>query len=305
MNMRMLARMAAATAFLLVPIFGPAPARAATNSNALEAKVVDVHETRGSQSRCSVMLSFTGDMLADKMAVLKARATKAVDDTGRNLVLPGDGDVGGAGTSGGFSLAAVRGWHELRPTKTRWVGVQLAGTARGAKTIAELSGELELFAPTFENGGVVVVEGFLQQPGQALQHPELEELGVTLTYLTRETYDAAKKTAAVRSAPGRPSANPQDSQEESLFPGILVEPFRGPGYYLVLRVVDPGRKVTSFAFREPGGRLLPVGNGRSVNDLRGFYFHTAIPKDLALVVYLAVPKALETVPFEVRNITLP
>jgi len=37
----------------------------------------------------------------------------------------------------------------------------------------------------------------------------------------------------------------------------------------------------------------------------GFYFPIAVPEDLRLYVYLAVPEALETVPFTVRNVTLP
>ena len=46
--MRILAKVAAVTTLLFAPMFGSAPARAATNHTGLEVKVVDIRESRGS-----------------------------------------------------------------------------------------------------------------------------------------------------------------------------------------------------------------------------------------------------------------
>ncbi len=277
----------------------------ASGSTNLEAEVVSISEHRGSQSRCNIMLKFTGEALATKQAIFKVRVTKAMDDTGSDLVLPGEPDPGGSGTSGGFTLSAVRGWHELRPMKTRYASLQLAGSSRSARTITELEGEAELFGPTLENGGVVVIEDFRRQPGKPLQNAMLRKCGVTLTCLTKETYEAAKIADRAGTAASQRMALPSADQADSLFPGILGEPNAQARNYVVLKLDDPQRRVTSFAFVEQGKQVLPVTQKRSGKDLMGFYFGAPAPENLALFVYVAVPEALEKAAFRVRNISLP
>jgi hypothetical protein len=249
------------------------------------------------------MLRFTDDTLTNKMSILAARAIRAIDDTGADMTLRGGPDMIGAGTSGGFTLSAVRGWHELRPVNTRYASLQLASSARRAKAIEEIEGQLQLYAPTFQNGGVVAIEDFRRDPGKPLHHERLAKLGVRLTCLTKETYEAGKTASRAASKPR--FITPTDQQVESLFPGILGEANGHARRYVVLEVDDPQKQVTSFAFGDPGGRLFPVAQSRSVKSMFGFYFHTHVPEDLVLYVYLAVPAALETVPFKVRNVVLP
>ena len=59
---------------------------ASTNRAELQVEVAGISEHRGSESRCNLMLKFTGDMLASKQSVFKVRAIKAIDDTGSDLV---------------------------------------------------------------------------------------------------------------------------------------------------------------------------------------------------------------------------
>jgi hypothetical protein len=284
---------------------GATAANGATYPTNLQAEVVSITEHRGSESRCNIMLKFTGEALATKQAIFKVRVTKATDDTGSDLTLPGEPDSGGSGTSGGFTLAAVRGWHELRPVKTRYASLRLAGASRSARTITELEGEVELFGPTIENGGVVIIEDFRRQPGSPLQNAMLRKFGVTLTYLTKESYEAAKIADRARTAASGRMALPSDDQADSLFPGILGEPGASARNYVVLELNDPQRLVTSFAFVEEGKQVLPVTQKRSGEDMMGFYFGVPAPEKLAVFVYVAVPEALEKASFRVRNIALP
>ena len=128
---------------------------------------------------------------------------------------------------------------------------------------------------------------------------------MTLTCLTKETYEAAKIADRAGTAASRRIGLPSEDQADSLFPGILGEPNAHARNYVVLKLNDPERLVTSFAFVEQGKQVLPVTQKRSGKDLIGFYFGAPAPEKLALFVYVAVPEALETAPFRVRNIPLP
>lgn len=286
-------------AWMLMASLALSTAGPATNGNALQAEVFSISEYRGSPGRCMIGIKLSGDALTNKLSLLKTRVIRAVDDLGTNLTPPGRQEPTGAGTSGGFTIAALRGWHELRPTKTRFASIELPLASRRAQTITELQGEVELYSPTLDNGGVVVIEHARRHPGELPPDATLEKFGVTFSWVTKESYEAGRTPA------GRGGTPPANFQVESLFPGILGEPGSAPRNYLVLKMGDPQKRVTSFAFQEPSGRLLPVRQTRRAEDMVGFYFDMVVPEDLTLYVYLAVPEAVEVAPFELRNVHLP
>lgn len=285
--------------FLLAASLAGLNAGAATNTSALHAEVWNISEHRGAPARCTIGIQFSGDPLTNKLALLNTRVTQAVDDLGTDLAPTGNQEPGGAGVNGGFTIAALSGWHELRPTKTRFATIQIRGSPRRAQVITELRGEVELYSPTVDNGGVVTIEHARRHSGLLPSTAGLEKYGITLSWVTKESFEAARTSR--RQAAGVPA----NLQVEGLFPGILGEPANAPRHYLVLKIRDPEKRVTSFAFGEPGGRLLPVMQTRRAEDMVGFYFDLLVPEDLTLYVYLAVPEALEIAPFELRNVRLP
>jgi hypothetical protein len=288
--------------------FGPCgagAAEAAAGPPQLRTEISNISETRSPDGRCNIGLKITGEALADRAAIFRVKVIRAVDDTGVNLVLPERENQGGWGTSGGRGLSPVRGSWDLGHSKTRFANFQLAAAARGARQITDLQGELELLTPTFENGGVVTIEDFRLQPGKPLQDKRLLKHGVALTYLDKESYETAK-TAARSGIEGNHQRPPSvEEWADGLFPGVLGEPNRLGRNYVVLKVDDPQQQVAAFAFREPGGRVLPVLNRKTADEMLGFYFDSVPPEKLSLVVYLAVPQALERVPFGLKNIRLP
>src|SRR5262249_5671937 len=149
---------------------------------------------------------------------------------------------------------------------TRLANFQLAATARGARQIAELEGELELLVPTFENGGVVTIEDFRLQPGRPLKDTRLQKHGVTLTYLDKECYETAK-VAARSGVEGSQRPPSVEEWADGLFPGVLGEPNRLGRNYVVLKVDDPQQRVAGFAFREPDGRVLSVLSRKSADEM--------------------------------------
>jgi hypothetical protein len=267
----------------------------------ISAEVTGISEMRQPEGKCTVHLKFSDDSLTNKMGILRVRVTRALDESGTNLV-PDESEPRGWSASGGFSLAPLRGWHDERPTSTRRATVTLRQSARGAASIKTLSGELDLYAPAFANGGIAKIENFRAHVGKPIQHPALEKLGVRLTYHTKESFesDVGRRPLAAARQQSMP-----DPPEQNLFPGILGHLEGGHRSYVVLQVDDPQNRIVSFAFRESSGRFLPVTERRSAGTFHGFYFSSMVTGALDLFVYLDTPEAVEKALFALDNIPLP
>lgn len=276
-----------------------------TGSTRLQVEATNVSENRQQDGKCYVYLKFTGNSLIGKLGILRVRALRAMDDVGTNLILPGDSESTGWGASGDSGLAPLRGWYDGRSLGVRSAGVALRNSSRSAKNIEVLEAEVELYSPTIENGGVVVLENFCARPGVACGNDTLKRFGLNLVYLTKECYETARSSSNAAPTSGRQLVGPLDRDADHLFPGILENQERTSRNYLVFKIDDPQRRITGFAFREPGGRLLPVRQRRAVNDMHGFYFDAPVSERLALLVYLDVPDAVEKVPFRIGRIPLP
>lgn len=269
-------------------------------------RVSGISQTAGAQGRCRIWIDFTGEALVTKVAIFKVKVLRAVDNMGTDLTLPeGENPSAGWSSTGDWSISAVRGWWDPRPLRTRCASLQLSAASPGAKRIADLEGELELLSPTFENGGAVCIENFRLHPGKPLDETRLKQYGVTLTCLNKETYEAME--TASRNAPGQSRQEPPASQHSphQLFPEIPGDPNGLACKYVVLMLNDPQQMVAGFAFRDSDGRLLPMRNAYSVGRITRFNSNTLLPEKLSLLVYLADPKAVEKVPFSIKNIPLP
>lgn len=292
---------------VVLVVAGAVGARAAdaTNPPAITAEASSVREIRGADGRCYVSLKFAGDTLTNYSSVLGVRPTVAVDDAGTNLCPTNPAASEGWSTGGNVGFMPLRGWHQERPSRTRFGGVTLRATRRSAHVIKELRGELELYAPTIANGGVVVVDDFRAQPGAVINSPALARLGVHLTYHTKESFEAATKQAGETGAKEIWIAQKQ-RDESALFPGMLGSPEQSPQNYVVLKVSDPEKRLAGFGFCAADGLFIPVGNSSSVNDLLAYTFvPPTLPARLSLYVYVAAPGAVTRVPFQIDDIPLP
>lgn len=272
-------------------------AEANTNGNAVRVQCTHITEQRGT-SNCVVELLFTGDALVGKMGNLGVTVTRAVDEAGNDLRLPGEPPFQGSGTAGDRSLAPLRGWFDFnaQQQRRRHAGVTLRPVSRAAKQIKELVGELELYSPTFTNGGVIVCEDFYRAPGMVFSQPALDKWQVRLTWHTKETFRAAQQAAP---APAR-MAGPDPERLFSSWTG--AEAARN---YLVIHAADPKKRIIGFALRGPDGKFLPVSYRNSAGNYHGLSFDSLLPEKADLFVYLAVPAAIEKIPFQLENLSLP
>src|SRR5208282_3740364 len=122
-------------------------ARAATNDiNVQVENVSDMRSTASIYPRCQLQLRFSGGDVADAFGIYDVRITKALDDTGRDLL---------AGSDGG---PKQRFFQEGGYARQFTRAVEIATPSRTARTIKTLEGEAQLLYPTPVNGGMVIIK---------------------------------------------------------------------------------------------------------------------------------------------------
>ena len=138
-----------------------APARA-LDVRAQAGDIKDARTTGKAFAGLEIELRLVGDDL-DGVRGVRCVVTKAVDDTGRDLLRDD--------SSHGDFVAPDRD----NPNQTQ-LTLQLKNPTRRAATVAEISGTLEVFKPQLDPACVVPVSGFVGQPRIVVSHPSGEHL---------------------------------------------------------------------------------------------------------------------------------
>jgi hypothetical protein len=151
--------------------------------------------------------------------------------------------------------------------------IALKTPAPNAKTIRLLEGEVEIFTPTVNPP---IFTNFISQSDQTFSHPLLDRFQIKLSYR------------------GHKSNNAAGSAEKEI----------------ELQVDDPLKKLTKITFQRADGSLLRAAstsifetNPRLTTTV--YNFNAVPPRDLKMVVYLAVPEASQKIQFKLENIRLP
>lgn len=242
---------------------------------------------------CEVELRAIGDAVADSKSIRGVRIQTATDDTGRDLTNPKPGSSSPfvVRNSGGDFLAKR---------------VRLRNPARSATVIKLLEGQLDLFHPTTDNGGKIILKDFQAHPGEFIESPDMDKANVKLIYITKDT----EKKALERL--DEEAAKRNDPAKSDTAPMWRRMPFRGPTYPMdnVKNAVqflfsDNDGNLVDFAFLDSSGAVIANrGSGRGATFFHAG-FEKVLPQDAQLVIYLATPASIKAVPFKLENIPLP
>lgn len=261
-------------------------------------EVSDKRSTNQFFNECEVELKLMGDPLVDAMGVKNVVLTKAVDDTGRDLI-PDE-------------QAPPMFFHENDEPKNQLEHtVKLKNPARQAQSIAEIAGEIELFKPTDQNGGRIVVEDFMSRPAEPLAADTLEPHEVEVAYMTKEAYEQKKQEVQKQGEEklGEAAQQMGEAMTEAMMEmlqGMMGGMLTADENSLQFFVHDPQNRVVMLNFIGPDGEEIDVQGRMSAGDLRSFSFaEMPDPATTRLVIYLATPEATQTVPFEVKDVYLP
>jgi len=270
-----------------------------TQSKAEDVEVIvgDVTDTRTTGqlfSGCEVELKVVGDAVTNSLGIRAIRVHSALDDTGQSLLKDNNE------TPSFFD-------HNTEDKSALEEKIKLKNPSRSAKFIKLLEGELELFQPTTENGGMVVVENFMSEPSEPIESDSLDKWNIQITYLTKESYEAKK-----REFEEAHKGNIQKAAEKvggvfaEMFEDVFEETLSDEKNTLQFFVKDPENRVIDLGFTDSIGNPIKVWSRSSIGELRIYSFKDSTPpSDTRLVVYLATPESIKTVPFKLGNIPLP
>jgi hypothetical protein len=314
------------------PVFGAAAQPKTATVGVTVSEVTDIRAASGQPSECRLVLNLSGDAIADAYAVRQVRVTKALDELGRDLAKVGDGAIRSADAFGYASVGASEQQRldavavevarrresreaalgsaagmaviaPIRPTvPTLRPIISVRNPSRQSATIKSLEGEIELFTPTAENGGLLILPAVLAHPAEFVSLAALSDAGVRIMYLTPETYEA--KRAALGTDPND-LAGPWRDEFANYVKVQTRPPSAGRRTIELFYVDDPKSEIVDLELQSADGTSLAPRVNSGMGQLRVFYLARVSPADARLVVRIASAGALAVHPFKLENIPLP
>ena len=270
-----------------------APGDQAPSVQVMVDEVDDKRTTGTFFAECDVKLKVMGDDVASALGIRAVRVVAAADDTGRDLKSDKE--------QGDMFFEANRDKKAVLQTT-----VKLANPARNAKTIRTLRGEVELFHPTAENGGIVTARDFLAKPGVPIAAPGLMAAKISLMYVTKDVLEA-KKQELQKQAGDAAKDKVGDEFAEALSHLVsgMFGMFSTPGPTLQFLVVDPDKRMVDLAFVNRAGNPLKTSGHTFMGELRSYTFQEQPPPDTQLVVYVATARSTSVARFSLTDVPLP
>jgi hypothetical protein len=276
-----------------------APAKLVAQDLRVTAGTIEDRRTTGKFfGGLEIELKLTGDDLADAKAA-RVVLTKAIDESGRDLLpdVKRDEDFQKSSGSSGPNLK-----------------VNLKNPARGAGALREVSGDVELYAPSRDPAATVVVDRLTSRMDKPIVSAALKSQKIGVRLVSPKVYraDAKKREAEMDAEMKKHEAEMKkeagdDKTAEALMG--LVKAFSG-------MMNEVGDNDVILQIEDEGGRLQDVevvGNS-GVIDTRGsmssgglkiLNFGEKLPPDAKLRFLLKTKKSLLKTPFTLTNVPLP
>ena len=249
-------------------------------------RVSESRNSQGSGGSTNLELAVVGEGLSQEAMVRQVIVTKAVDNNDRPL-------VGGPGGRGGVSMSPTAMMSRMSNPSAMAQPLQARATLgiapRTADSIKYVEGTIEVFVPAESNGSIIRIANIKSHFGR-VEDPTLAKHGIVFHFLGDK---ASEETArALMSGAVGGSATRIDS-------------VTGYGYFFQ----DPSGKLAGVQLRDAQGTPFRGGGGGGGGgpngSLMSFSLSSPILDDTQLVIYVAVPEAIKTVPFRVEDIALP
>ncbi|TAN39728.1 MAG: hypothetical protein EPN25_10530 [Nitrospirae bacterium] len=237
-------------------------------------------------------LRLMGDIISDAKG-LKVIITRAVDDTGRDLMKPAAGKIDFASP-------------DEQNTGQAEVEIKLKNPSRKAAVIQELSGEAILFVPKNDPDASAEIQNFLTRTGTLLDHKALAASKVEVTVLTKKQFDEIKeqRKKEVKEKEGAMSRDIGEALVQafsSLF-GSMMEIGENS---VILNIKDPGSKLISVEFFGEDNNRIRNTSSMTMGETRVYEFENPLPAKARMLISLSAPKALVRTPVKLKDIALP
>ncbi len=276
----------------------PAPA----NATPANTKLTSVEDRRSSGSfpRCTLGIELP-DIPAVDAKASRVVVRKAVDDLGTNLVREDAAEARLEPTQRGQLGRPKEG-----PAPPPIVFAELKNPSRKAKTLREVSGEIELYIPSRDPNGEADVPRILSMSGKPLAHAALKANGVGIAVLSEDQIAVERKKAgdAERAKAKKEGMTDEETIRSMVEYAVDSFPKGGEGQ-IVLRVKDPKKAIQDFKMAD--GEGSPQFNGKS--EQAGFTileFWGDEPKpDWTMKILMQSDTSLVRLTFVFRDVPLP
>lgn len=260
---------------------------------ALVVRQVNDRRTNGFFAQLALSVEMPKIKSAD-VAASRVLLTKAVDETGRDLLDPEAKEP---------QFETNRGQLPDRPAS---VSVTLKNPDRKAMSIKEVRGEIELFMPAKDPNSVAEIAKFLPQSGKPLVHKALKANGVEISLVTPAQLEAEKKKRADEKKKEYAEMGFEGEDLANMLKQFLEGMFMGASENdVMVRIKDPNKRIQDISYIDGAGEVQMV----SVIDDEGMTkLSTWAGKpqpDWKLRVSMRTPKNLVRYPLALNNVPLP
>ena len=267
------------------------------NSEPVHVDVAEITDTRSTgqfYGGCEIELNVTGDEVATSFGIKDVKISIASDNLGRDLIREDE-------SNDLFFSPNKEGSNTLSKK------IKLKNPSRSATLISTLEGTVELFQPTVDNGGEVIVEDYMNKPGILIRENLLSKYDIELMYLTKDIYE--QKKAIYQNA----RKNEIDKIGEmvgdpfvELFKGYFGSSLMDEQNSLKFYVTDNQNHLVDLQFLDKNDKLIETWGRSSMGKLRTYSFKESLPtEDSKLVIYIATDSSVKNVNFKIDDIALP
>ena len=239
-------------------------------------------------NRCEIDLRITGDEVRRYKFIRMAMLTKAMDDQGLDLL--------GEEDENEFEYEEIE--------QDGMVKVRVKNPSRKASVIKELSGEMNLYAPTEANGGIVKISNYQSKANTNLLP---ENAGIKMVYLTKESMDKyAKEQKQKQEAELNKLTGAAKEMAELLIGAVNVFSDIGNDPNQVTFVIDGDEnKLVDLYFEDASGKKIKRNGYTKSGNMIGYYFDEQPKATWKLVMNIETPASVKKVPFTLKDIDLP
>jgi len=250
---------------------------------ALQPSVSEVKDSRTTGrffAGLDVEVSLVGDdsQIAEAISK-KIKLTKAVDDTGKNLLEDSNDNK--------FEEISRFGNQGNKLT------LKLKNPARKAVVVKEIDGEIEYFNPKLDPSASVLIPNALTTNGSPIEHAALKKLGISVSVFTPEQHDKQREKE-------------MKAQLGDAFENAMASAFGGSdSNSLIFKIKDPQNKLVSISILDSSDTEIRSNGSMTSSESKTLYFESAPPADAKLMLSLLTDKAVVSVPLKLTDIALP
>ena len=256
-------------------------------------QVGDVKDTRTTGeffANLEIELKLMGDDI-DGAKGLRCKVSKAIDDTGRNLINEEKDE-------NDFSDI-----DNDNPNRAQ-VTIQLKNPSRKAATVKDISGEIEIFKPDNDPTSMIIVTNLAGRPKISVSHPSLTTAQIQMIVLSKEQYD---KDAKAEEKASEPNVGMEQMGEEigKTFAGMFGGIAGGSKNSVIMRIKDPQAKLINVEFLDASGKVIRSEGSMTMGDIRSYDFSEPLPQGSKLRIYVATQKSVIKTPLVLKDLALP